>query len=336
MKEEFSDEPLVSVVVPVYKVEGTLDKCLSTIVGQTYHNLEIILVDDGSPDSCPSLCDAWSVKDERIRVIHQENAGLSAARNAGIGTCQGQYIAFVDSDDYVEYCFIEKMVYAAGQTDADIVICGIVRESIDYNGSVEQNHEEPVNQLEVLTRDDIIERFTIPSPNNLYVVAWNKLYRRSLWNDIRYPMGRINEDLFVIHRLYDQCLSVAILPEAMYHYCLSAESIMRSAFSIRRLDCVDAFCDRLTYLHGRASGRVLDDTVMRAVSELIQGYRNLDFTQPLVKSAYRGLTNHLESACRLAEDSLSYRVRCQVWLFMHIRSIYSMLRRIGGSVKKML
>lgn len=329
-----SVDPLVSVIVPVYKVEDMLDRCISTIVRQTYHNLEIILVDDGSPDNCPSLCDMWSAKDKRIKVIHQRNAGLSAARNAAIDVCRGQYIAFVDSDDYVERCFVERMVHAAAQTGADMTICGIVRESIDQHGNNMQAHEEPVGQPEVLTRDDIIERFTLSSPNNLYVVAWNKLYSRSLWNDLRYPTGKINEDLFVIHRLYDHCRSVVVLPEAMYHYCLSAGSIMRSAFSIRRLDCVDAFCDRLTYLHGKTSSQVLNDTVMRALSELIQGYRDLDFTQPTVKSAYRDLTNRLESACRVSEDSLSFGVRCQLWAFMHARGAYSLLRRIIGFAKK--
>lgn len=335
MTEQQMNTPLITVIVPVYKVEDTLDRCLESIVNQTYRNLEIILVDDGSPDNCPAMCDAWAGKDSRISVIHQQNGGLSAARNSGLDRCSGEYIAFVDSDDYIEPAFIERMVHEALRTDADLAICGIIRESTS-DGTVVQRPETPSERVETLDRDAIIARFTASSPNNLYVVAWNKLYRRSLWKDVQYPVGRLNEDLFVIHRLYDQCSTVVVLPEAMYHYCLSADSIMRSAYTIRRLDCVDAFCDRLTYLHGKASGAVLNDTVMRALSELIQGYRALDFSQPSVASAYRALAGHLSAACSATADALSGSTRCHVWWFMHARPVYSAFRGFAGTVRKLL
>ena len=139
------NKPLISVIVPVYKVERYLDECVESIVNQTYHNLEIVLVDDGSPDNCPQMCDDWAKKDERIRVIHKENGGVSSARNAGLDICTGDYISFIDSDDWIPSNFEEEMLAKAEKLSLDVVIANIRR--MKENGIEEIGYLDIPNKI---------------------------------------------------------------------------------------------------------------------------------------------------------------------------------------------
>ena len=148
---------LISVIVPVYKVEQYLDKCISSIVNQTYDNLEIILVDDGSPDNCPKICDNWAEKDQRIKVVHKQNGGLSSARNEGIVVATGKYISFIDSDDYIDSQTYEKMIFSITSTEADMCICGM--KWVNEDGSLFQGVQESTVKNEVLEdQDNIFEK----------------------------------------------------------------------------------------------------------------------------------------------------------------------------------
>ena len=235
-----SEQPLISIIVPVYNVEQSLDRCVHSIVAQTYRHLEIILVDDGSPDDCPRLCDAWAGQDDRIRVIHKPNGGLSDARNAGLDAMRGDFIAFVDSDDYVEPDYVNRLY--AGISGADMSVCAIICE--DSNGKARQG-SEPITD----------ERIAVPSEEYLrralldwrLVVAWNKLYAASIWNQLRFPVGRIHEDEYVLHQVVDQCMSINVLPDELYHYVSTDSSITHSGFSIRNLDRLEALARRLEY-----------------------------------------------------------------------------------------
>ncbi|MFY1811444.1 glycosyltransferase family 2 protein [Bifidobacterium adolescentis] len=235
-----SEQPLISIIVPVYNVEQSLDRCVHSIVAQTYRHLEIILVDDGSPDDCPRLCDAWAGQDDRIRVIHKPNGGLSDARNAGLDAMRGDFIAFVDSDDYVEPDYVNRLY--VGISGADMSVCAIICE--DSNGKARQGNE-PITD----------ERIAVPSEEYLrhalldwrLVVAWNKLYAASIWNQLRFPVGRIHEDEYVLHQVVDQCMSINVLPDELYHYVSTDSSITHSGFSIRNLDRLEALARRLEY-----------------------------------------------------------------------------------------
>lgn len=241
MHEGDGDErPLVSVIVPVYNVERQLDRCVNSIVGQDYDNLEIILVDDGSPDQCPVKCDAWAEQDSRITVIHQKNGGLSAARNAGLDIMAGAYVAFVDSDDYVEPDYISRMLSAAKMHDADMVVCSIRQED-------EEGNELP-NQVVIATTEAIHDPYDCLR-NDLAgiagIVAWNKLYKAYIWGKLRYPVGKIHEDEFVIHHVLTQCDCVIWMPDRLYHYVDNSASIMAAEYSIKRIDRLDAWIDRI-------------------------------------------------------------------------------------------
>ena len=219
---------LHSVIVPIYKVEAYLDDCVRSIVAQTYPNLEIILVDDGSPDRCGDMCDAWAAKDSRIKVIHKPNGGLSDARNAGLQIAAGDYIAFVDSDDWIEPQMYEKMLAAMKAEQAEICACRIRSCYPDHCvewGCPEYRATEPEQTLAMLYNDTAYP-----------VSALNKLYRRELWETLRFPVGKICEDAFTTYLLVHKAKHIVQLPEAFYNYRIRPESIMTSRFSIKRMD----------------------------------------------------------------------------------------------------
>ena len=228
---------LISVIVPVYKVEEYLDRCVQSIVDQTYRNLEIILVDDGSPDNCPAMCDAWAVKDSRIKVIHKVNGGLSDARNAGMVIARGEYIAFIDSDDWVHTEYLTLLYRTAQKSDALLTAC-------DYwvtDGEDNQRlFSEP--EFEIHSAEEALEMLT---QNQCYrAVAWNKLYHRSLLEGEAYPVGRYHEDEFFTYRIMDKAQKLAYVKVPLYYYFQRSGSIMQSV-SVKHLDALDAYLERL-------------------------------------------------------------------------------------------
>lgn len=220
---------LISVIVPVYNVEKYLNDCVSSIVNQTYKELEIILVDDGSSDLCPSMCDEWAKRDKRIIVIHKKNGGLSDARNAGIEISTGEYIGFVDSDDYIELNMYELMLAALKKNDADYCACGVQTEYEDGR-SVFRKREffvgDSEQTLEMLYND-----------NEFPVWSWCKLSTRELWNTLRFPVGKNYEDAFTTYIVIDNAKKIVRIPEMCYHYRIRANSIMtENSFSEKNLN----------------------------------------------------------------------------------------------------
>lgn len=231
---------LISVIVPIYKVEEYLDECVQSIVSQTYRNLEIILVDDGSPDNCPQMCDAWASKDSRIKVIHKENGGLSDARNAGLDIAKGDYIAFVDSDDWIAPEMYEVMLSAINKEKADICSCKILS---CYPGS-----EVEVGAAEY-TVGNSEEILSMIYNDTVYpVAAYNKLYRKSCWSKLRFPVGKICEDAFTTYLLVDGADKIVHLPEPFYYYRIRPNSIMTASFSRKRMDEEEAWRCNYQYM----------------------------------------------------------------------------------------
>lgn len=210
--------PLISVIVPVYKVEPYLDRCVQSIVGQTYKNLEILLVDDGSPDQCPQMCDQWAQRDARIRVIHKENGGLSSARNAGIDAAKGDYLYFVDSDDYIAPSLCERIMDLFAQYDVDIVTFDCCR--IDKNGKDMGGTETICDGF--LSQEAALEKLMRGHINNYAV---NKIYRRRVFDDIRFPEGRVWEDMATAYKLFLQADRIYCCSERLYYYCERGDSI---------------------------------------------------------------------------------------------------------------
>lgn len=226
-------QPIISVIVPVYKVEEYLDECVKTIVDQTYTRMEIILVDDGSPDRCPQMCDEWAKRDSRIKVIHKANGGLSDARNAGLDICTGDYIAFVDSDDWIKSDMYQKMLEAIEEENADLCACNII--------SCYPTREVAWGAKEYIVGDSEKMLDLIYSDSIFPVCAWNKLYRRKLWEDFRFPVGKICEDAFTTYLLVDKADKIVQITDPLYCYRIRSESIMTSAFSYKSMDEEEAW-----------------------------------------------------------------------------------------------
>ena len=301
--------PLVSVVVPVYKVERWLDRCVRSIVRQSYQNLEIILVDDGSPDGCPALCDAWVVRDGRVRVIHKANGGLSDARNAGLDAMHGDLVAFVDSDDYVEPNYIEKM--HNGIAGADMSVCSIISE--DAKGTVQQGNESTVSARTIIQPEEFLSRAL---EDWRLVVAWNKLYKASIWSGLRFPVGRIHEDEYVLHQVVDQCKVINILPDELYHYVSTSNSITHSDFSIGNLDRLEALAGRLKYCVDKGYNQCTALTLDKCIEDLDYATA-LDWSDRRVRDRLTEIFRELHEVPLAAGASFSAKRRLQfygLWL----------------------
>lgn len=232
-----NEEKMISVVVPVYKTEKYLDNCIKSILAQTYSNLEIILVDDGSPDACPQICDSYTNKDPRVKVIHKENGGLSDARNAGIDAASGDYITFVDSDDYIAPQMIQTLLQYAIDKEADISVCNYYK--VFENG--EKLYQPKTVQEKVMTNLEAMEDIFTAS-NLCEVITWNKLYAAHLFKDteIRFPVGKIHEDNFTTYKLFYAAEKVVYVDIPLYYYVQRNDSIMGKAFDERRLQIMEA------------------------------------------------------------------------------------------------
>lgn len=223
---------VISVIIPVYNVEAYLNECIDSIIRQSYTNIEIILVDDGSPDNCPAICDAYAEQDYRVRVIHQENGGLAAARNSGVKNASGEYLAFVDSDDYIAGDFIEQMYDCIVENQADIVCCGMT--VIGSNRSLISFPDETAS-----FSTDRIKLLVQESGTGDYYM--NKLFRRSLFEGFELPVGKLYEDIFSMHFLFEKAQTVAWINKSLYYYRINESGISHNkVLSLRFLDYVYA------------------------------------------------------------------------------------------------
>lgn len=233
-------EPLISIIVPIYKTEPYLRKCLDSIVQQTYRNLEIILVDDGSPDNCGAICDEYAPQDERIKVIHKPNGGLSSARNAGIAVATGEYIGFVDSDDWIELDMFEYLISNALIHNSDITACSHLKCFPDHQEFCGWNNTlilEMESALVLLLEDETLHNY-----------VWDKLWRSSLFDGISFPEGKTFEDIAVSYQLFLRADKVVLLPEAKYNYLQHSNSIVNDLSFRNRINLFLAQKDRLNNL----------------------------------------------------------------------------------------
>ena len=209
--------PQISVIVPVYNVEKYIDRCVQSILGQTYSDFELILVDDGSPDNAPAMCDEWAAKDSRIRVIHKENGGLSSARNAGMEIAEGKYFHFVDSDDVIHPDCLRILMTCIQNTGAEIAMGRFTR---FHEETVEENRFEPWNGKYVTrTNLETLDLLFVHSENlPALVSACGTMWHRRLFDDIRFPIGRLFEDEFTTYKLYYESNIVAFVDTVLYFY----------------------------------------------------------------------------------------------------------------------
>jgi glycosyltransferase involved in cell wall biosynthesis len=233
---------LVSIIVPIYNVEKYLHRCVHSILKQTYRNIEIILVDDGSPDRCGEMCDEYASLDKRVKVIHKENGGLSDARNMGINISRGCYISFIDSDDWIHEKYIEILVDILEKGNADISVCGFLKTSVeDFTRAPLNEHIFEFTNIEAL--EQLYGEFSTQ-----LVVAWGKLLKKSLLQNIRFPIGRLHEDVFTTYKIIYEAKKVVFTTNQLLYYWQREESITGGGLKIRNLlDVLDALDQRAEF-----------------------------------------------------------------------------------------
>lgn len=224
---------LISVIVPVYKVENYLPKCIESILNQTYDNFELVLVDDGSPDNCGNICEEYAKKDNRIKVIHKKNGGLSDARNVGIEKATGKYITCIDSDDYVDKEYLNNFYKILENQECDLIITGI----IDYYDNGQKVEATYSDEFEVLNKETIYKRMLLQ--DGMDVNATAKLYKKEIFDNIKYPVGELYEDIKIIYDIVDKADTIVFSKYKGYFYLQREDSIMYSNMSARKLVLLD-------------------------------------------------------------------------------------------------
>lgn len=252
--------PRISVIVPVYNVEPYIHQSVDSILAQTFTDFELILVDDGSPDNCPSICDEYVKKDNRVHVIHQENSGLSAARNAGLEIAKGDYVSFVDSDDMIHPQFLALLVDAIQSKEYKIVACQLTC----FDNGLEF---EPIDKCPIacMSSEEACERlYDIDTYEGIsFITAWGKLYSRDLFDHIRFPVGRLNEDQFVTYKLIYAMEEIGLVKAPLYGYRINPTGIMHSTFTIQRYDNLDALYEAKAFFYDRNERSIVDHVQKR-------------------------------------------------------------------------
>ena len=267
---------VISVIVPVFNVEEYISECLDSILNQTYKQLEVILVDDGSTDRSGVICDSYAKKDSRVQVIHQKNSGVASARNAGLDRARGPYITFADSDDFIDATMYECMYQKLSESDADMIICGYKK--VDEEGKPIHNDSPIINQE--LSVHDVLGKLNEKN-GWYYLTVWNRMYKSGVWDDVRFDVGKKHEDEFVAHKLFAKCKKILTIEDKLYSYRNRQNSIMTGKANVSRLDAVEAVYTRYLFYQQKGWEDLLPGTfhmarnsmeVFKSIDKKVEGY----------------------------------------------------------------
>lgn len=327
----------ISIIVPVYKTEQYLSRCVESILGQTYSNLEILLVDDGSPDRCPEMCDTFAEQDQRVKVIHKQNGGLSDARNAGIEAATGDYLLFIDSDDYVSADMVQLLLYAACKEHAEVAACSYF---ITQQNGKSVYSPKPDSYMVFTPEEAVADAFS--SPSYCGITAWNKMFSAQLFRDlnIRFPVGKIHEDTFTIYQILFQASKIVFIDRPLYYYVQTPNSIMRSEFDRRHLDVYEALGQAKEFakkngLHIQMQLESYEALMDFYFLNVLLGQDTIDnameyFVQKLRSHAWLLLRNRaLPTKHKLGIILLQLRLYSSVWrLLCHMKNILSEMKQL--------
>ena len=289
---------IVSVIIPVFKVEDYLEPCVRSVMGQTYRNLEIILVDDGSPDRCGIICDALAAEDDRIRVIHKANGGLSSARNAGLDAATGEYISFIDSDDLIDERFVELLLQQLLNDGSDMSVCGYRR--LKPDGSDGAIHLLPSHEA-------VDERgyWCLDWKGDYFasIICCNKIFQRELWHDLRFPLGRVSEDALIINELVSRCERISFVQQALYTWRARDGSITSNFGFSRYYDAIEASLGRIEYYLDRGYEPTAKRCMMFCAKDLMSVYPHLKNASAGDAAKYLELREKYKALYRRYSDS---------------------------------
>lgn len=288
---------MISIIVPIYKVEKLLSRCIDSLLGQTYSDFELILVDDGSPDRCGEICDHYAQADSRIMVIHKENGGLSDARNAGISLARGDYISFVDSDDWVVPQYLERLLNGLLTARSDICECEVYRTYGDaFNQAISSKLQEFDSAL-------ALKQLILDGEFHQHV--WNKLYRREVIGNISFPIGKTNEDEFWTYQVFGKATKIAKITDVLYNYYQRPNSIMGAEYSLKRLDSLEAKKQRQQYVELFFPELKVTAKINYYFSCVYAGQMVIKCLSPEELGVARNCINEHVKSCKLQRDEIT-------------------------------
>ena len=319
----------ISVIIPIYNVADYLPKCIESVINQTYKKLEIILVDDGSPDRCPEICDEYAKKDKRIKVIHKKNGGLSDARNAGLEIAKGEYISFIDSDDYINEHMYENMLSAIENVDADLCICGYDR--VNDDGEIRSSSHF---KNAVLSQNDAFEMLV--QGNVYFIVAWNKLYKRIVFDKLLFRKGKIHEDEFIMHHVYGECNKIVKKKKAYYYYLVRETSITGVVKgNVKQLDYVESYLDRIDYFHDEGLEQFASRLLPITINLFITVRKRIGIEKQRHNCYSVKLKKEIKDRCNIIDIStLSFVDRIGIKVYCKSEMLYVAWNRFISFVRK--
>lgn len=274
--EVIEKDELISIIVPAYNVEDLVEKCLYSICVQTYKKIEIIVVDDGSTDKTRQICEDYAAKDSRIIVVTQENGGLSAARNKGMQVAHGNYYMFVDSDDYINHNMVSVLYKNLREYEADISMCDFLKIYEGEDDSTALTLQDPVvDQIKSYESSQVMEMLWTVGQQT--VIAWNKLYKKSIFENLFYPVGLLHEDEHLIHYLLERCRRLVYDNRQLYYYLQRKEGSLTSVISWKNIHCSAlAFIDRICFFEKKQDEHHLYKSLERLTKYIVWKYKFLD------------------------------------------------------------
>ena len=324
------NQALISVIVPVYNVEEYLPRCIESVLSQTYKNFELLLVDDGSPDNCPEICDRYALQDKRVRVFHKQNGGQSSARNLGLDHVKGDYIAFADGDDFVSPAFLERLYRRISDDGTDIAVC----EYHKVNNAGLVNTRRKMIQSDRIINSDDLWNWEATDYYMFSVALWNKLFKAEIWNDLRFRVGKYAEDSFAFTEYMKAVDSISILCEPLYYYYQRDNSEVHT-FSVKNLDSMEARLERAAFHISVSKLKLAGREIQKIPGSLLYAREKLGLTDPQVKSRYKELDNNYRSLYSQADNKISCSktaIKNAVFIFSEPLAflIYRVIRRLRG------
>lgn len=326
--------PKISIVVPVYKVEEYLSRCVESILSQTYNDFELILVDDGSPDDSGKICDGYADRDTRVKVIHQKNAGLSAARNAGIEwtltNSNSEWISFIDSDDWIHPRYLELLLNAAIETQSSVSICAFIK----------TENDEPDIAMDKFNYKLISTQEFFINNNVNAVIACAKLYKKDAFSDIRFPIGKLHEDEFTTHKVLFKYENISFIEAGMYYYYINPESIMNSNWSPKRLVILDAIKSQREFFKERNMTNVYNFCIKKYILCLDAQIMNIKKSNntELEKTYLPKLEKELRKYLKKQNKRYRLTLREYPWIYEkaypNLMNIYWTLRSAINKIRK--
>ena len=320
----------ISVIIPIYNSEYYLKKCIESVINQTYKNLEIILVNDGSTDKSSYICNEYMMKDDRIKVINKENSGVSDSRNHGISASTGEYIAFLDSDDWIDSNLYNVLYNLIIKNNSDISVCNFKRVNNEEEKLKFSSNEFIYNNIEAI--EEIYgERYI-----QFIGVVWNKLYKRELFSELRFPKGRIHEDEYISPLLMFKAKKIVYTDRELIYYRKTLNSIMNTKFNVKRLDYLYVLRERNKFFKENNLSELYQKGIQTEIQKNIEYYYNVN--ESIIDNKYEimlELKRNLKNVVKNIDFNLPFNIKMKIIVFKISPSIYRILLALGIRIKKL-